>query len=121
MDQTYRFRFLLYLAAFMLVMSVCLVYAEPVTPSGHLLFQVAPQHSGFMAESAVQPSFDSAALRTAISPTVTPQTLQQLDRALRPSHSLLHRTRRAPLRLAPAFDRNESSAVPPQAQAPRAE
>src|ERR1700755_331566 len=29
MDTTYRFRFLIYLAAFMLLMSVCFVYAEP--------------------------------------------------------------------------------------------
>ena len=49
MDTTYRFRFLIYLAAFMLAMSLCFVYAEPLPAQNHLLFQTTPQHAGFLA------------------------------------------------------------------------
>ena len=65
METTYRFRFLIYLAAFMLLMSVCFVYAEPLPSQNHLLFQVAPRHSGFLAFSSETPTFDPEALRAA--------------------------------------------------------
>jgi hypothetical protein len=110
METTYRFRFLIYLAAFMLVMSVCFVYAEPVpsqpSPS-HLLFQVAPQHGSFLATSADEPTFDPAALRIAVAP-VSPVVLQQLEDASRPHHRFLHRAKRAGVRPAPAAVQSES-------------
>lgn len=91
METTYRFRFLIYLAAFMLLMSVCFVYAEPV-PENHLLFQVAPQHAAFLAPSAGSPTFDRDALRAA-SLVVSPQELGRLETASHPHHGLFHRTR----------------------------
>jgi hypothetical protein len=113
METTYRFRFLIYLAAFMLVMSVCFVYAEPVpsqpTPS-HLLFQVAPQHGSFLATSADEPTFDPAALRIAVAP-VSPVVLQLLEDASRPHHRFLHRAKRAGVRPAPAAVQSESSVL----------
>ena len=108
MDTTYRFRLLIYLAAFMLAMSVCFVYAEPVPSQSHLLFQVAPQHAGFLASSTGEPSFDPAALLTSIAPVISPVVLQQLQDT---SHhrSFLHRAKHANVRSAPV--QNESSAL----------
>ena len=83
METTYRFRFLIYLAAFMLLMSVCFVYAEPV-PENHLLFQVAPQHAAFLAPSVESPTFDRNALRAA-SPVVSFQIVGQLETPSHPS------------------------------------
>lgn len=95
MDSTYRFRFLIYLAAFMLVMSLCFVYAEPLPSHNPLLFQqVSPQHSGFLADSPREPSFDPDALRAAV-PVVLPQALQQVESIS--SHTrrgFFHRSRR---------------------------
>ena len=114
METTYRFRFLIYLAAFMLVMSVCFVYAEPVpshpTPS-HLLFQVAPQHGSFLATSADEPTFDPAALRIAAAPVISPVVLQLLEDASRPHHRFLHRAKRAGVRPAPTAVQSESSVL----------
>jgi len=112
MDLTYRFRYLFYFAVFMLVMSVCFVYAEPAGQP-HLLFQVAPQHSGFLAEGTAEPTFDPAALRLAAAPTVTPETLQRVLTEVRPRHSLLHRGHRQPLQIGPIQQQNESSVLPP--------
>jgi hypothetical protein len=113
METTYRFRFLIYLAAFMLVMSVCFVYAEPIpsqqTPS-HLLFQVAPQHGSFLAISADEPTFDPADLRIA-APVISPVVLQQLEDASRAHHRFLHRAKRAGVRPAPAAVQSESSVL----------
>jgi zona occludens toxin (predicted ATPase) len=76
MDNTHRLRFLIYFAAFMLVMSLCFAYAEPVpTPSAstsHLLLQACPQHAAFLASSSLEPAFDPAALRATLPPTVSP-------------------------------------------------
>lgn len=114
METSYRFRFLIYLAAFMLVMSVCFVYAQPVpsqpTPS-HLLFQVAPQHGNFLATSAGEPTFDPAALRIAAAPIISPVVLQQLEDASRPHHPFLHHAKRAGVRPAPAAVQSESSVL----------
>jgi hypothetical protein len=113
METTYRFRFLIYLAAFMLVMSVCFVYAEPIpsqpTPP-HLLFQVAPQHGSFLATSADEPTFDPAALRIA-APVISPVVLQLLEDASRPHHRFFHRAKRAGVRTAPAAVQSESSVL----------
>jgi hypothetical protein len=110
MDTTYRFRFLIYVAAFMLVMSLCFVYAEPLPSRNHLLFQVAPQHAGFLAPSAQQPAFDPSALRMA-APMISPQALQQLEDASHSRHGFFHRAKHAALPL-PASDlRSESSAL----------
>jgi hypothetical protein len=118
METTYRFRFLIYLAAFMLVMSVCFVYAEPLpsqqpSPSrpSHLLFQVAPQHAGFLVASADEPTFDSAALRVAAAPVISPVVLQQLEDASRPHHRFLHHAKHAEVRIAPAAVQSESSVL----------
>jgi hypothetical protein len=92
MDTTYRLRFLLYLAAFMLFMSVCFVYAEPLPSQNHLLFQVAPQHSGFLASVSETPTFDPDALRAA-TPQVSAQVLQRVEAASHPHHGLFHRAR----------------------------
>jgi hypothetical protein len=113
METTYRFRFLIYLAAFMLVMSVCFVYAEPVpsqpTPS-HLLFQVAPQHGSFLATSADEPTFDPAALRIA-APVISPVALRLLEDASRPHRWSLRRAKRAGVRTAPAAVQSEPSVL----------
>jgi hypothetical protein len=92
MDTTYRFRFLIYLAAFMLLMSVCFVYAEPLPSQNPLLFQVAPQHSGFLAASSETPTFDPDALRAA-TPQISPQVLERVETASHPHHGLFHRSR----------------------------
>jgi hypothetical protein len=92
MDTTYRFRFLIYLAAFMLLMSVCFVYAEPLPSQNRLLFQVAPQHSGFLASSSETPTFDPDALRAA-SPQISPQVLERVEAASHPHRGLFHRSR----------------------------
>jgi hypothetical protein len=92
MDTTYRLRFLIYLAAFMLLMSVCFVYAEPLPSQNHLLFQVAPQHSGFLTPLADAPAFDSDALR-ANTPEISPQVLQRVEAVSRPHRGLFHRSR----------------------------
>jgi hypothetical protein len=97
MDTTYRLRFLLYLAAFMLFMSVCFVYAEPLPSRNHLLFQVAPQHSGFLASTSETPTFDPDALRAA-TPQVSPLVLQRLEAASQPHYGLFHRARHTVIR-----------------------
>ena len=91
METTYRFRFLIYLAAFMLLMSVCFVYAEPL-PENHLLFQLAPQRAAFLAPSAESPTFDRDALRAAC-PVVLPQLVDRLEASSHPRRGLFHRTR----------------------------
>jgi len=114
METTYRFRFLIYLAAFMLVMSVCFVYAEPVPSqptSSRLLFQVAPQHGSFLATSADEPTFDPAALRVAAAPVISPVALRLLEDTSRPHHRFLHHAKRAGVRPAPATVRTESSVL----------
>lgn len=111
MDTTYRFRLLIYLAAFMLAMSVCFVYAEPVPSQSHLLFQVAPQHAGFLATSTVEPAFDPAALRTSVERVISPVLLQQLQDASRSRRSFLRRAKHASVRSAPVGPQNESSAL----------
>jgi hypothetical protein len=110
MDTTYRFRFLIYLAAFMLVMSLCFVYAEPVPSPSHLLFQVAPQHSGFLAPAHGEPSFDPAALRAA-TPVISPAILQQLGERSHAHHGLFHRAGRNFVRPVPAGVQSESSVL----------
>jgi hypothetical protein len=106
MDTTYRFRFLIYVAAFMLVMSLCFVYAEPLPSQNHLLFQ----HAGSLAPSAQEPAFDPSALRVA-APMVSPQTLQQLEDTSHDRHGFFHRTKHAALPLPAANVRSESSAL----------
>ena len=109
MDTTYRFRFLIYLAAIMLVMSVCFVYAEPVPSPSHLRFQTAPQHAGFLAASTAEPTFDPAALRTSIAPMASPVVLQQLQDASHPHHRF-QRAKHTVVRATPAAVQSESSA-----------
>jgi hypothetical protein len=109
MDSTYRFRFLIYLAAIMLVMSVCFVYAAPVPSQAPLLFQTAPQHAGFLAVSTGEPTFDPAALRTSIVPMASPVVLQQLQAASHPHH-WFHRAKHAIVAPAPTAVQSESSA-----------
>lgn len=94
MDTTYRFRFLIYVAAFMLVMSLCFVYAEPLPSRNPLLFQVAPQHAGFLAPSAQQPAFDPSALRAA-APVVSPLALEQLEGTSHNHRGFFHRAKHA--------------------------
>jgi hypothetical protein len=94
MEMTYRFRFLIYVAAFVLVMSLCFVYAEPLPSHNHLLFQVTPQHAGFLPPSAQEPAFDPAAL-SAAAPVISPQALQQLEDASRGHRGFLHRAKHA--------------------------
>jgi hypothetical protein len=108
METTYRFRFLIYVAAFMLVMSLCFVYAEPLPSHSHLLFQVSPQHCGFLAPSEQEPAFDPAALHAA-APMVSPQALQQLESATHARGGFLHRAKHAAARPLPANAQNESS------------
>lgn len=110
MDMTYRFRFLLYLAGFMLVMSLCFVYAEPLPSQNHLLFQVSPQHTGFLARSTQEPIFDPAALHAA-APVVSPQVLQQLEEAPQGRRGFFHRTKHAVARPLPANRQSESSVL----------
>jgi hypothetical protein len=106
MDTTYRFRFLIYLAAFMLAMSLCFVYAEPLPSQNHLLFQTAPQHAGFLAPLAQEPTFDPAAL-SAAAPVISPRLLQQLHA----HHRFFHRAKHALVRPVAANGQNESSAL----------
>jgi hypothetical protein len=101
MDATYRFRFLIYLVAFMLFMSLCFVYAEPLPSHSPLLFQVTPQHSGFLSAVPQQPSFDPDALRAA-SPLVAPAIMQQLQNTSHVRRSLFHRSRRTAAPLFPS-------------------
>src|SRR5882757_36467 len=110
MDRTYRFRFLIYVAAFMLAMSLCFVYAEPLPSQNHLLFQVAPQHAGFLASSAVEPAFDPAALRAA-APMISPQALQRLQDASRGHRGFLHRAKHPVTHSVPANLQSESSVL----------
>jgi hypothetical protein len=112
-DMTYRFRFLIYLAAFMLLMSVCFVYAEPLPSGNHLLFQSAPQHAGFLSSATSEPSFDPAALRSATTPMVSPALLQELEVAAHPHHGLLHRSRHTRQTVVPANTQSETSVVSP--------
>lgn len=125
METTYRFRFLIYVAAFMLVMSLCFVYAEPLPSQNHLLFQVSPQRSGFLAPSAQEPAFDPAALHAA-APTVSPQALQQLEDALHTHRGFFHRSKHAAAvrpapALSPAVDaQSESSTLGLTVAAPAA-
>jgi hypothetical protein len=109
MDTTYRLRFLIYLAALMLVMSVCFVYAEPVPSQAPLLFQTAPQHAAVLAASTGEPTFDPADLRTSITPMVSPPVLQQLQDASHPHH-WFHRAKHPIMRPATAAVQSESSA-----------
>ena len=118
MDLTYRFRYLLYFAAFMLIMSVCFVYAEPLPPS-QLLFRGTSSHAGFLPPAAAQPSFDAAALRTAVTPAVSPNLLQQVLTESRTRHSFLHRSRPMPLRFAALPAPDLSSSMPASAGAAR--
>jgi hypothetical protein len=111
MELTYRFRYLLYFVAFVLVMSVCFVYAEPL-PQSHLLLQGSPQHASFLAQAAAEPSFDPAALHTAVTPVVSPQLLQQLITEARTRHSVPHRGRPLALHFATLPGGNASSAMP---------
>jgi hypothetical protein len=97
MDTTYRFRFLIYLAAFMLLMSVCFVYAEPLPSPNPLLFQLTPQHAGFLAGSSEAPTFDRDALRATV-PEISAQVLQRVETAFYPHHSLFHRARHTVIR-----------------------
>jgi hypothetical protein len=97
MDTTYRFRFLIYLAAFMLLMSVCFVYAQPLPSSNPLLFQITPQHAGFLATSSEAPAFDPDALRAAV-PEVSPQVLERVETSSHPHHSLFRRARHTVIR-----------------------
>ena len=109
MDNTYRLRFLIYLAAFMLVMSLCFVYAEPVktqSSAPHLLLQTCPQHAGFLPSSAAQPSFDPDALRATLPPTISPAVMEQVELAAHRRHGRFHRALRA----------RPSVAVPPAAE-----
>lgn len=110
MDTTYRFRFLIYLAAFMLVMSLCFVYAEPVPSRSHLLFQVAPQHAGFLTPSLGQPSFDPAALRST-TPIIPTATLQQLGERSHVRHGFFRHARQRFARPVPAGVQSESSVL----------
>jgi hypothetical protein len=106
MDTTYRLRFLIYLAAFMLAMSLCFVYAEPLPSQNHLLFQTSPQHAGFLAPVAQEPTFDPAALYAAV-PVISPEALQQLHG----HRGFFHRAKHAVTRSAPANSQSESSVV----------
>ena len=110
MDRTYRFRFLIYVAAFMLVMSLCFVYAEPLPPQNRLLFQVAPQHAGFLAPSALEPAFDPAALRAA-APMVSLKALQQLQDTSHGHRGFLHRAKHPVTHPVPANLQSESSVL----------
>ena len=101
MDATYRFRFLIYLAAFMLVMSLCFVYAEPLPSHNPLLFHVTPQRSGFLPDSTRQPSFDADALRATV-PVVSADTIQRLESATRSHRNFLRKGRRVNAPVFPA-------------------
>jgi hypothetical protein len=110
METTYRFRFLIYVAAFMLVMSLCFVYAEPLPSQNHLLFQVTPQHACFLSPSVQEPAFDPYAL-SAAAPVFSPQALQHLEEASRGHRGFLHRAKHAVTYSVPANAVNESSVL----------
>ena len=110
MDMTYRFRFLIYLAAFMLAMSLCFVYAEPLPSQNHLLFQTAPQRAGFLAPLAQEPTFDPAAL-SAAAPVISRRILEQLPGHLPGHHGFFHRAKHAQVYAVPAISPNQSSAL----------
>jgi hypothetical protein len=115
MDITYRLRFLIYFAAFMLVMSLCFVYAEPVpthsfSPS-HLLLQACPQHAGFLVPTSSEPAFDPAALRATLPPTVSPAMMEQLEISAQPRHGLFHRSRHTAPSITPGRTAGDSSAL----------
>jgi hypothetical protein len=93
MDATYRFRFLIYLAAFMLVMSLCFAYAEPAPVRNPFLFQLSPQHSGFLPPLPAEPNFDPSVLR-ATTPVISPLMLENLDKN-HVRHRFFHRTRKS--------------------------
>jgi hypothetical protein len=115
MDNTYRLRFLIYVAAFMLVMSLCFVYAEPVpthpASTSHLLFQTCPQHAGFLVSSSSEPAFDPAAYRAALPPTISPALMEQLEVAAHPHHGLFHRSRHAAAYIAPVRPASQPSVL----------
>jgi hypothetical protein len=115
MDNTYRLRFLIYIAAFMLVMSICFVYAEPVSTTSpstpHLLFQTCPHDAGFLAPSNAEPVFDPAALQATLPPTVSPAVLERLEVVAHPHHGLFHRSRHTVPLLAPVRPASESSVL----------
>jgi hypothetical protein len=90
MDTTHRFRLLIYLAAFMLAMSLCFAYAKPLPSQNPLLFQVASQHSGFLPPRESEPSFDPAALHAA-TPLASPGTLQWIQTKSHAHHGPFHR------------------------------
>lgn len=112
MERTYRFRFLFYLAALVLIMSACLAYAGEPRDSSRLLLRGTAQHSGFLGYQGDEPSFDPAALRTSISPAVSAQTVRRVMQQAGPRHGLTHRAHRLPLQLGPIQQQNESSVLP---------
>ncbi len=120
METTYRrFRLLIYFAAFMLVMSLCFVYAEPVPHAATpLLFATSPQHASFLASSTAEPSFDPAALRNTLTPGVSPALLDQLEQAAHPHHGLFHRSHRSVPHFSPATPGTESSGLSTGSVAP---
>jgi hypothetical protein len=75
MDNTYRFRFLFYLAAFVLILSICFAYAEPsparALPGGRILGQESSPMEG--------PSFDPGALRVTTTPVVPNVLVLRMD------------------------------------------
>jgi hypothetical protein len=119
METSYRFRFLIYVAAFMLVMSLCFVYAEPLPSRNHLLFQVSPQHAGFLAPSTQEPAFNPAALRAAAA-VVSPMSLQRLKDASHGRHGFLRHAKHAGVRLVPSHVINESSVLGSILESPQA-
>lgn len=112
MDITYRLRLLIYFAAFMLVMSLCFVYAEPLPHAGSpLLFATSPQHASFLVSSTAEPTFDPAALHAAEVPTISPALLEQLQQSAHPHHNPFRRSHRALPRLTPTVPGTESSGL----------
>jgi hypothetical protein len=93
METTHRFRLLIYLAAFMLAMSLCFAYAEPLPSANPLLFQVTPQHSGFLGPLQSEPTLDATSLRAA-SPVVSSWMLEQFE-PKKARHGLFHHERRS--------------------------
>lgn len=107
MDSTYRFRFLIYLAAFMLVMSLCFVYAEPLPSENPLLFQISPRHACFLTSLQAEPVFDPSALRATV-PVLAPE-LKQWAEQKKPLHHGLFRRSRQTLTWSITDTSNESS------------
>lgn len=102
MDRTYRFRFLIYFAAFMLFMSLCFVYAEPL-PSSAGSMRTSFLNAGDGAALSQTPVFDAAALRTASAPIVPQAALEDLQNAVhhRHGHGFFHHVRPTAMRAAP--------------------